>query len=219
LWNGISSENKNAAKTLMENIVESKYEKCYLEDQGAFSYYPNSKEATLDGTGDALSLLGIVGALSNERQRLLWGSPDQIISNLGSHEVSELKESDLAALKSFPDLNSLRFYQTDPGSGDFTTGVVCLNYPQETRVLDIMELHPKVKQWVNTTSQNMGNWVSREAVIQKLEALQIVSVPVSRGELPIELLNDLLNDNRELVVVGFDMLQVPKCKIQFSIKN
>jgi len=114
---------------------------------------------------------------------------------------------------------SLRFYRTDPGSSDFTTGVVCLNYPQETQVLDIMELHPKAKQWVNTTSQNMGNWVSREAVIQKLEALKIVSVPVSRGELPIELLNDLLNDNRELVVVGFDMLQVPKCKIQFSIKN
>lgn len=218
LWNGVSSENKNLAKTFMESIMKSKFEKCYLENQGAFCYYPGSKEATIDGTGAAVSLLDIVGALSKERQKLLWGSPDQSITDLGSHEVSKLKESDLAMLKSSPGLNSLRFYRTDPSSGDFTTGVVCLNYPQETRVLDVMDLLPKVKRWVNTTSQNMGNWVSKEAIVQKLEAVPIESVPVFEGELPLKLLNEVLKNKRELIVVGFDVLQIPRYKMTLRLK-
>ncbi|MFA4884996.1 MAG: hypothetical protein WC601_04345 [Desulfotomaculaceae bacterium] len=217
LWNGISSENKNTARTFMENIMKSKFEKFYLENEGAFCYYPGSKEATVDGTGDAVSLLDVVGALSKDRQRLLWGSPDQSITDLGSHEVSELQESNLAMLKNSPGLNSLRFYRNDPGSGDFTTGVICLNYPQETRVLDIMDLLPKVKQWVNTTPQNMGNWTSKEGIVQKLEAMPIEPVPVSKVELPLKLANEVLQNNGKLTVIGFDVLQVPRYKLSFVL--
>jgi hypothetical protein len=202
----------------MENIVKSTFEKCYLENEGAFTYYPGLKEATLDGTGDAISLLGIVGALSKDRQRLLWGTPDQSITDLGAHEVSGLQESDLAMLKSSPDLNCLRFYRTDPGSGDFTTGVVCLNYPRETRVLDVMDLLPKVKHWVNTTPQNMGNWTSKEAIVQKLEEVPMESVPVFKGELPLKLLDNVLQKNRELTVIGFDVLQIPRYKVTLRLK-
>jgi hypothetical protein len=216
LWNGISLENKTAARTFMENIVKNKYETCYLEEQGAFCYYPGEKDATLDGTGSALSLLDVVGALSQDRQRALWGTSEQSITDLGSHEVREFKESDLAVLKSFPNLNSLRFYRTDPDYNDFTKGVVCINYPQKTRVIDVMELLPKVKQWVNTTPQSMGNWVSKEAVIHKVELVQINSTPVNGKVLPISLLNEVLMNNDEFVVVGFDVLQVPVCKIKFT---
>jgi hypothetical protein len=98
LWNGVSAENKKATRTVIEHIVKNKFEKFYLESQGAFCYYPGSTEATIEGTGDAVSLLDIVGALSKERQKLIWGSPDQSITDLGLHEVTELKESDLAML-------------------------------------------------------------------------------------------------------------------------
>jgi hypothetical protein len=218
LWNGASSENKNVARIHMENIMKNKFEKFYLENEGAFTYYPGSKEATLDGTGDAVSLLNIIGALSKDRQRSLWGSPDQSITNLGSYEVSELKESDLAVLLNSPGLNSLRFYRTDPGSGDYTTDVVFLSYPRETRVLDIMDLLPKVKQWLNKTPQNMGNWNSKEAIVKDMETMQIEPVPVFKGELPLKPANEVLRNNRELTVIGFDVLQVPRYKLSFVLR-
>lgn len=217
LWNGVSSENKNVARAFMEDIVKNKYEKFYLEDEGAFAYYPGSEAATLDGTGDAISLLDIVGALSNDRQKHLWGSPEQSITDLGSFKVSELRESDLAILSNSPGLNSIRFYRTDPGSGDYTTGVIFLSYPQETLVPDIMDLLPKLKQWVNSTPQNMGNWTSRESIVQKLETVQIESVPVYKGELTLKPANEILQNNRELTVVGFDVLQVPRYKLSFVL--
>ncbi len=216
LWNDVSVENKNTVRSFIENIV-SKFEKFYLENEGAFTYYPGSKEATLDGTGDAVSLLNIIGALSKDRQRSLWGSPDQSITDLGSYEVSELQKSDLAILLNSPGLNSLRFYRTDPGSGDYTTGVIFLNYPQETRVLDVMDLLPKVQQWVSSTSQNMGNWTSKEAIIQELANVQIESVPVFKGESPLTLANEVLRNNRELTVIGFDVLQVPRYRLSFVL--
>jgi hypothetical protein len=217
LWNGVSSENKNKARSSMENIVKSTFEKCYLDNEGAFTYYPGSQEATVEGIGNAVSLFNAVGALSKDRQRLLWGSPEQSITDMGSYDVKELKESNLAILLDSPDLNSIRFYQADPGSGDYTTDVVFLSYPRETRVLDIMDLLPKLKHWLNATSQIMGNWTSKEAVVQKLEAVPVEPVPVSREELPLKLANEELQKNRELTVIGFDVLQVPRYKLSFKL--
>jgi hypothetical protein len=218
LWNGVSSENKNAVKKIMENIAKSKLEKFYLEDEGAFSYYPGSKEATVEGTGDMVGFLDIIGALSEERQRVLWGSPDQCIADMGKYEVSELKASDLPMFKDSPDLNSFRFYHADPSSGNFTSGVVCIYYPQETYALDIMDLLPKMKKWLNSTSQNMGNWTSKKVVLQRLEAVPMEQVPVFKAEIPLSLLNDVLQRNQELTVIGFDLLQIPRYKITLRVK-
>lgn len=218
LWNGAAIENKKTARMFMEEIVKGKFEKFYLEDEGAFAYYPGSEAATLDGTGDAVSLLDIVGALPNGRQNYLWGSPVLGITDLGSYKLSELRESDLAVLSNSAGVNSLRFYRADPGSGDYTAGVVCLSYPRKTRVPDIMDLLPKLKQWVNTTPQNMGNWTSKEAIAQELKAFQTEAIPVFKGELPLELLNGVLKNNRELVVIGFDVLQTPRCRLSIELR-
>lgn len=215
LWNGVAPENKRMARVFMEDIVKNKFEKFYLEDEGAFAYYPGANEATLDGTGDAVSLLDIVGSLSSDRQKSLWGTLDPGIVDLGSCEVSELRESDLAILLNTPDINSLRFYRADPGSGDFTAGVVFISYPQETRVPDIMDLLPKLKLWINTTPQSMGNWTSKESIRQELEAVQTEHVAVFKGKLPLTQLNEALANNGELTAIGFDVLQVPRCKISF----
>jgi hypothetical protein len=81
-----------------------------------------------------------------------------------------------------------------------------------------MDLLPKVKQWTNSTSQNMGNWTSKEAVIKELEAVKIESVPVFKGVLPLKLANEVLQNNRELVVIGFDVLQIPRYKMTLRLK-
>ncbi len=126
LWNGVSSENKNEVRKVLENIMQDKFEKFYLEKDGAFSFYPGSKEATVEGTGDMLGFLNIIGALSGEKQKLLWGSPAKTITDLGEYQVAELRESNLAVLKGSQGLNSLRIYRTDPGSASFASGIVCL---------------------------------------------------------------------------------------------
>ncbi len=217
LWDGVTPENRRTARTFMEDIVKSKFAMFYLENEGAFAYYPGSKAATLDGTGDAVSLLDVVGVLSNDRQNYLWGTPDQRITDLGSYEVSDLRESDLAAILNSPEINSLRFYKTAPVSGNFTTGVVFLCYPGETQVLDIMDLMPKVKQWVNMTPQTMGNWTSKEAILEELETVQMEPVPVFKGELPLTPADETLRNHGELTVIGFDVLQVPRYKLSFTL--
>ncbi|MDT8904020.1 hypothetical protein [Anaeroselena agilis] len=213
LWSGVSAENKQAAKTFMENMVQSTFEKCYQESEGAFCYYPGSKEATLDGTGDALSLLEVVGALSKDRQTFLWGAAAQKMVDLGSYNITLLQESDLRTIKNAQGVNSLRFYRTFPASGEFMSGVIYLNYPRETRVKDVTELIPKVKKWVSATPQSMGNWISKEAVLQRLSAVAAGPAPVSGRDLPLTMLNDVLRKNGELTVIGFDILQVPRYKV------
>lgn len=219
LWNSASPENKNRARKLMENILRSKFEKFYIKREGGFSLYPGAEHADLDGTGEALGYLDIVGALSSEKQKLLWGPPDKNIINLGVRKVSELTENDLALIGNFQGVNSIRLYRTDPGSGNYMSKVICVNYPKETPVLDIMDLLPKVIRWVNTTSQNMGNWVTKEDILQEeLAGVKIQPVPVSKGDVPLKLANEVLQNNRELIVIGFDVLQVPKYKMTLRIK-
>jgi len=219
LWDGMTPEEKNEVKTVFENIMRSKFEKCYLEKEGAFCYYPGSKEATVEGTGDMLSFLNIIGALSRERQSLLWGAPDRTIEDLGTYQVAELAESNFSILNNSPSINSLRFYHADPGSGSFTSEVVCLYYPQKTLVLDTTDLLPKVKLWLNSTSQNMGNWTSKEVVLQRLEGVPIEQVPVYEEKMPLDTLNDLMQKNQELTVIGFDVLQIPRYKIIFGLQQ
>lgn len=199
----------------MEDILRSKFEKSYVEREGAFSLYPGAKHADLDGTGETLGYLDHLGALSSEKQKLLWGLPDKNITDLGVYEVSELQEKDFALLKNSSGINSLRLYQANPNLGNYTSYVVGINYPKETPVLDVMDLLPKVTQWVNTTSQDMGNWVTRESIQHELAGVKMQPVQVSKGDIPLQPANQILQNNRELIAIGFDVLQIPKYKMTF----
>lgn len=83
-----------------------------------------------------------------------------------------------------------------------------------------MDLLPKVTRWVNTTSQDMGNWGQKDQILQQelADAKKMQPVPVSKGGIPLNLVSDGLKTERELVVIGFDVLQIPKYKITFRIK-
>ncbi|MEN6462698.1 MAG: hypothetical protein ABFC94_15180, partial [Syntrophomonas sp.] len=78
---------------------------------------------------------------------------------------------------------------------------------------------PRVKHWVNSTDQVMGNWVSKEDVIRELNSINIDEVPVYKHDIPIEEFNNTLMSNRKITVIGFDVLQVPRYKIVYEYKS
>lgn len=218
LWSDASPKEKASAKKLMADIIKNRFEKFYIHDEGGFSLYPGSQKADLDGTGTALSLLEVVGALSPEQQKRLYGSSDETIIDLGVHTVLEFKENDFAVIKNAQDINSIRLYQVEPGSDSYTANVVGIIYPNDTPVLDIVDLLPKISRWVNTTPQSIGNWVSKESIIQDVSAYKINEVPVSKGDIPLELANGALQNNRELIAIGFDIMQIPRYKIIYKLR-
>ena len=77
----------------------------------------------------------------------------------------------------------------------------------------------KMKHWINTISQTMGNWVSKEQIRQELESLEIEKVPVYEEDFPLENANEVLQRNNELVVIGFDVLQIPRYKIVYKYSS
>lgn len=216
LWRGASVKDKARAKSLMEEIIANRFEKFYIPGEGGFSLYPRAEKPDLDGTGTALGLLKAAGALSPEQQARLYGSANETILDLGVHTVLELKENNFNGIKNAQGINSIRLYRTEPAE-NYTANVVGIIYPNETPVLDIVDLLPKMSRWVNTTPQSMGNWVSRESIKNDLSVYKMKAVPVAKGEIPLELANGVLHNNRELIAIGFDIMQIPRYKIIYKL--
>ncbi len=219
LWREASDNDKATAKGLIEDYVRIIFEKYYVSDEGAFSHYPDSEHASLDGTGGKTNELTGLGFFSAEKQRYLWGNPEDDIIDLGIHKVSSLTENALTIITDNRKINSLRFYNIVPDFGDLTSGVFAVFYPHQTPVLDIVDFFPKTKHWLNTTSQSMGNWVSKETALQSVNALEIGEVLVCKDEFPSETANEFMQKNNRLIVLGFDILQIPQIFIVFEFKN
>ncbi|KUO60444.1 MAG: hypothetical protein APF84_06185 [Gracilibacter sp. BRH_c7a] len=217
LWKDASKDDKLKAKALIEDYVKSIFEKNYISEEGAFSYYPNSDHATLDGTGGTINQFTDFGFFSTEKQNKLWGNSEDSIVNLGVHNVSALTQNDLEWITNHPEINSLRFYDTIPDFGDLTSGVFAVAYPQRTPVRDVMDFTPKVQHWLNTTSQSMGNWVSKEATVQSMNTLEIEEVLVYEEGISLKTTNEFLQKNHRFAVLGFDVLQIPRYKIIFEL--
>ena len=216
LWKNATIHEKEAARKLIEDFVSIRFEQYYIKDEGAFSLYPHAEHADLDGTGEALGMYMYTGALSYEKQKRLWGDPKEQVIDLGTHEISELTEDDFALITKYPVINSLRFYTSAPND-KYIANVEGIFYPRETRVPDIVEVLPKLENWIKTTPQNMGNWVTKEGILLNLSEadIHIEPIPVSQA-LSLEHTNEILRGHSEVVVIGFDVLQVPRYKIVYK---
>lgn len=214
LWNGISGATKNSVKELIEFYITTTFEKFYIYEEGAFSYYPFAKHATIDGAGHFL-IFREIGAFSGQIQRLLWGDPDKTIINLGVLEVPELKENDLGIITNPIEVNSLRIYQANADLNNLTSDVTAVFYPYRKSIPDIMDITPKLTHWLDTTDQSVGNWTSKDVVAKEIESFKIDEVPVYENGLPIETANQMLRSYRKLMIVGFDILQIPRYKITY----
>jgi hypothetical protein len=216
LWKDASPENKAHARETFESLLRLKYEKYYVPSEGAFSYYPGSQHATLDGTGSALGNLDDAGSFSAAKQRRIWGDPHVTCANLGQVAAATLTEADLAPLRNAKGVNSFRYYRGAPDPDDFTARVEGVFYTGDTLVLDLVELAPGLKAWAGTTMQSLGNWTSRQEVLEELSRVHTGRVPVSRGGIPLDRLNEALQGNGTVTVVGFDLFQVPVCRIIYT---
>ena len=218
LWKDASEDHRTAAANLIEKYMRVKFDKYFIPNEGAFSYYPGSRRATLDGTSGGIGVYFELGAFSAERQGRLWGGPEKTCADLGRFAVPTLTERDLAPILNLWKVNSVRFYPRAPQAADYATGAAGVFYPRPTSVVDAVEVVSRVRNWLETTSQSMGNWVSREELSDRVLKTGIEPVPVSREEIPLAQLNRVLKGNQTLTVIGFDALQVPRCKITFQVE-
>lgn len=215
LWKYASQAEKDATRKHMEAFIRIRFEQYYVAQEQAFSLYPHAEHADLDGTGEALGMFAYLGAFSTEKQRRLWGEPTAYVADLGTHPVSELTEGDLNILTQDPNINSIRFYPREPGQRylEEVEGVV---YPRTTLVLDLANLLPNVANWVNSTSQQMGNWVTKEAIRQEYLNVNLRVTPITNGLIPLQDANRILRQHAMLVAIGFDVLQLPRAKIVYT---
>jgi hypothetical protein len=215
LWKGISPANKEKSKEFMEYYIKIQFDKFYVPSEGAFSYYPHGEHATLDGSGGYF-IFKEIGALSSEKQQRLWGKPEQTIIDLGTCKRSRLGADDFALTAKSKGVNSLRIYRALPAYDNLASNIWAIVYPDKPSVLDIIDLTSKMKHWINTTDQSMGNWVSKEEIKKQLDTVQFEEAPVFEKEPPLEQVNSILRENGKIAVVGFDILQVPRYKIIYE---
>ena len=213
LWKDASDENKQAARGIIENYVNILFEKYYVAEEGAFSYYPKAEHASLDGTGGFI--FRDIGAYSAEKQKKLWGGPEQNIKDLGRHKTSKVKTEDLSLITNNPGINSLRIYHTKPNYADLTANVFAVVYPARTPVLDVMELVPRITGWVDTAPLSIGNWTSKERIREEYSSLHIAEPLVCKQTFPLDSINDILLKNNEIYIIGYDILQIPRYQIVY----
>jgi hypothetical protein len=219
LWRDASPSEKNALRKLMEDVVRVKFEKFYRSDEGGFSLYSGSKHADLDGTGGVVNLFDEIGALSREKQMLLWGPPEKNMIDLGSYELSELKEIDIALLKKIRSINSVRLYQSDSAANIYKLNAVGIAYLKRTSALDVLDMLPKLRQFVDNTSQNYGNWISKDMIRQELGPYNIRAIPTFDAKTYLQFANEIFHKKGMLILIGFDIIGAPVCKIKYATKK
>ncbi|MBN2529266.1 MAG: hypothetical protein JXR76_22960 [Deltaproteobacteria bacterium] len=213
LWKDMSAETTQAARLAFERIVRIRFEKFYVKEEGAFSYYPATGAATLEGTNAGFNALKEVGAVSTALQNELWHNPLKSALALPPQSISDFSGADMSSLAACNGVASIRFYQGETVV-DVLTGIIAVYYPGQPVTLDMVHLMQGIKAWLDTMDQSMGNWVSKEALLGAVAAFPEISAPVNT-DLPISLLNATLNEAGFVTAIGFDTLQIPMCKLVF----
>ncbi|RPI06039.1 MAG: hypothetical protein EHM64_04400 [Ignavibacteriae bacterium] len=214
LWKDASDDNKKKAERIIARNIDICFEKYYVKEDGAFSYYPNAQHASGDGSTNLI--LRHIGAFSFEKQKKLWGDPSKNKRDMGMIILHELKTSDWDSIVNIPGINSVRIYANTPNEERLTDGVWAVYYPRDTLVLDIMELVPNMVRWTESTSLSMGNWTSMAEIKKEYSKLNIKRPLIYKDKLPFDEVNRKFKEAGELSVVGFDKFQVPRGKMKFK---
>lgn len=215
VWNNATETEKETVRALLEQFVTTRFELYYLPQEGAFSLYPDADHADLDGTSEAAGMLDYAGELSAQRQAALWGSPARTIRDLEPMAVDAFDDEALAPIAASTGIVSVRFYAAEP-SGNFTETPLAILYPRPPVVRDSVDLIRRMRGWLDTTSQEMGNWGRREAIVGRLAATPVnPTAPVLTAS-DVAIVDALLQEHGMLVAIGFDTLQVPRVQIVYE---
>jgi len=215
LWNEASNEDKKAVKKTITRNIDICFKNYYVANEGAFSYYPNSKKASPDGITNLI--FEEIGAFSYKKQKKLWGAPEENIKIMGEVIDNRIEISDFDPLLNNPDINSLRIYNCKPDYKNLTDSVWAVFYPSDTNVLDALEIVPNILTWAETSSLSMGNWKSMAELKNTYSKLGIKKPVIFRKNLPTKEVNEMLIESSELYFIGFDKLQIPRYSISFKI--
>ncbi len=214
VWKGASLDDKAAARDVFEWHLTTRFERQYVAEEGAFSYYPDAEHATLDGTGTAISSYQSVGALSFEQQKVLWDSPLDSAQDLGTVEVDELSSESVESVATCDGVSSVRFYLGDEPD-DLNSEVLAVYYPEPPKVLDAVDMVPRLARWLLSTDQTMGNWISKAELQSELGEGEIEETTVSES-LPADELESALERSGAVTAIGLDVLQIPRCKLTLT---
>ena len=214
IWKDLSEADKNRAKDIFSDIIKIEFEKFYVKNDGAFSYYPNSEHATCDGMTNFK--YDDIGALSYEKQKKYWGEPELNTMNLGTQLVERNLNSAFTFLDSLASVNSVRIYTAPPDFKNLTDSVWAVFYPKPTVVLDVTEIVPNIVAWTETSDLSMGNWTSMAEIKNQFEPINIKKPLIFSEGLPYSEIQHLLYDRHEIYLVGYDILQIPVFVIKFQ---
>lgn len=215
IWEAGTEEDKGQAADILKFFGEILFEKMYIPSEGAFSYYPGGR-ASLEGAGSVLGFYSDTGVFSPPKQLRLWGGAEKTCVRLEDISVSALTEKDVVLVKDQPDVNAWRYYAEMPTEEGYIADAKGVFYPEPVVVGDVVHVIPQLKKWVQNTDLSIGNWVSRERLMNELSEIPIETVPVSIGEMPLEELNHILNLSGSVTLIGFDALQVPRYQRVFQ---
>ncbi len=171
----------------------------------------------MDGTGSALMLIHATGSLPGTREReQLWRKAIEATPEWVHTEVLRWED---AALPGSTGANSVRIYKNAP-PGDDTyddAALVQILYPQESQILDIMDLRQHIAGFIAAEGQEFGNWKSKEGLRDRPLDLrrEIKDIPVAHRGLDLAAIYRNHSDVQRFFVIGYDLFQVPVFRMEF----
>jgi hypothetical protein len=214
LWKTATDEEKKRARAAFARFLLHDFTRNWSERDGAFRFYPDAGPATLDGTGSAIGVMDDAGAFTGAKQRRVWGPPGLTCADLGERVAVSVTDSDLAGMRSRSP-NSVRLYRGAPDTLDFTREVVGVFRFAPSPIPDLAEIAPRLKLWADTTSQSLGNWISREEVHARLSRISTEPVESWNENVPLARMNEMLASGDTVTLVGFDDFQTPVARVAF----
>jgi hypothetical protein len=64
----------------------------------------------------------------------------------------------------------------------------------------------------------MGNWISKQDVLTDLSEFSPETPPLFKNRIPLREMNRALQEKGGLTLIGFDILQIPVCRITYRQK-
>jgi hypothetical protein len=220
LWSHLSGPEKEQVRTEMRGWLTSRY-RLFRPADGGFAIHTSATQADVDGTSTALGVLRATGSLPGTREReQIWG---KAIAATPKQVRTELQQWEDAFLPVSTETNSVRIYKNTPPAGDTYDGaaLVQILYPQDTPVLDAMDLRQHIAGFISAEGQAFGNWVSKESLRDKPLDLrrEIRAIPVSHRDLDLVKISRDHPNVQRFHVIGYDLFQVPIFRMEFVKTN
>lgn len=216
LWPHLSEPDKEEVRRQFRSMLVQSY-RLYRPHEGGFAYYTSDAKADLDGTGLALGILQIAGALPGtwERERL-WGKASE--SSLTPSRM-DLQRWEQAALPSTGEIQSFRVYRDHLPSDDAydDANLVQIVYPSGANGCDVMDLRQGLARFLGPGGPAFGNWTSKNSLRDFPLGFdrEIKPVPVTRGAFDLAKIAREHPASGRFYVVGYDIVQVPVLSLMF----